>query len=125
MLYPTPHPNTRAPPPRPQIILSVAEHHANLVPWQLLAARTGAVLRHVRLTPDRTQLDMEHFRSLLGPRTRLVSLVHVSNVLGAVLDTDLVAEETHKWVVGNVGLGPTAAKADSCKHVGRAGVLVG
>ncbi|GLC37845.1 Cysteine desulfurase 1, chloroplastic [Pleodorina starrii] len=76
-----------------EIILSVAEHHANLVPWQLLAARTGAVLRHVRLTPDKTQLDMDHFRSLLSPRTRLVSLVHVSNVLGCVLDAAYVAEQ--------------------------------
>ncbi|KXZ52773.1 hypothetical protein GPECTOR_8g162 [Gonium pectorale] len=75
-----------------EIILSVAEHHANLVPWQLLAARTGAVLRHVRLTPDRTQLDMDHFRTLLSPRTRLISLVHVSNVLGCVLDAAYVAE---------------------------------
>ncbi|GFR43946.1 hypothetical protein Agub_g5085, partial [Astrephomene gubernaculifera] len=75
-----------------EIILSVAEHHANLVPWQLLAARTGAVLRHVRLTPDRTQLDMDHFRQLLSPRTRLVSLVHVSNVLGCVLDAAYVSE---------------------------------
>lgn len=41
-----------------QIILSVAEHHGNLVPWQLLAARTGAVLRFVPLTKDKTELDM-------------------------------------------------------------------
>ncbi|PNW75399.1 hypothetical protein CHLRE_12g525650v5 [Chlamydomonas reinhardtii] len=79
--------------PGDEIILSVAEHHANLVPWQLLAARTGAVLRHVRLTPDRTQLDMNHFRTLLSPRTRLISLVHVSNVLGCVLDAAYVAEQ--------------------------------
>ncbi len=51
------------------------------------------MLRHVRLTSDRAQLDLDHFRSLLSPRTKLVSLVHVSNVLGCVLDTDLVAEE--------------------------------
>ena len=41
-----------------QIILSVAEHHGNLVPWQLLAARTGAVLRFVPLTKDKSELDM-------------------------------------------------------------------
>ncbi|KAG2498910.1 hypothetical protein HYH03_003100 [Edaphochlamys debaryana] len=75
-----------------EIILSVAEHHANLVPWQLLAIRTGCVLKHVKLTADKTQLDMDHFRSMLSPRTRLVSLVHVSNVLGCVLDTAYVAE---------------------------------
>lgn len=74
----------------------MAEHHANLVPWQLLAARTGAVLRHVHLTLDKTQLDMDHFRSLLSPRTRLISLVHVSNVLGCVLDTAYVAEQARR-----------------------------
>jgi len=79
-----------------EIILSVAEHHSNLVPWQLLAQRTGAVLRHVRLTPDQQELDMQHFKELLGPRTRLVSLVHVSNMLGAVLDTDFVVEEAQR-----------------------------
>ncbi|GIL46753.1 hypothetical protein Vafri_3659 [Volvox africanus] len=79
-----------------EIVLSVAEHHANLVPWQLLAARTGAVLRHVRLTPDKSQLDMDHFRSLLSSRTRLISLVHVSNVLGCVLDVAYVAEQARR-----------------------------
>ncbi|KAL6758582.1 molybdenum cofactor sulfurase [Haematococcus lacustris] len=78
-----------------EIILSVAEHHSNLVPWHMLAQRTGAVIKHVLLTPDQ-QLDMQHYKQLLGPRTKLVSLVHVSNVLGAVLDTSFVVEEAHK-----------------------------
>jgi selenocysteine lyase/cysteine desulfurase len=42
-----------------QIILSVAEHHSNLVPWQMVAQKTGAVLKHVRLTPDTQELDMQ------------------------------------------------------------------
>jgi hypothetical protein len=42
-----------------QVVLSVAEHHSNLVPWQMVAARTGAVLKHVRLTPDTQELDMQ------------------------------------------------------------------
>lgn len=42
-----------------QIVLSVAEHHSNLVPWQLVAQKTGAVLKHVRLTPDTQELDMQ------------------------------------------------------------------
>ncbi len=50
---------------RVQVILSVAEHHSNLVPWQLVAQRTGAVLRHVRLTPDQ-QLDMQVSRRAHG-----------------------------------------------------------
>lgn len=74
----------------PQIILSVAEHHSNLVPWQLLAQRTGAVIKFVNLTADNQQLDLAHYEELLTPRTRLVSLVHVSNVLGSVLDTERV-----------------------------------
>lgn len=48
------------PPPRTsQVILSVAEHHSNLVPWQMVAQKTGAVLKHVRLTPDTQELDMQ------------------------------------------------------------------
>lgn len=81
--------------PGDEIILSVAEHHSNLVPWQLIAQRTGAVLKHVSLTASQ-ELDMQHYKQLLGPRTRLVSLVHVSNTLGSVLDTSFVVEEAHK-----------------------------
>ncbi len=46
-------------PPPEQIILSVAEHHSNLVPWQMVAQRTGAVIRHVELTKDTQELDMQ------------------------------------------------------------------
>lgn len=70
--------------PGDEIILSVAEHHSNLVPWQLVAQRTGAVLKFVGL--DATEsLDLEQLRSLISDRTKLVSLVHVSNTLGCVL----------------------------------------
>eukprot|EP00775_Hariotina_reticulata_P013041 gene13041-13168_t len=75
-----------------EIILSVAEHHSNMVPWQLVAAKTGAVLKHVRLTSDTQELDMNHLRELVTPRTKLISLVHVSNMLGAVLDVEAVTE---------------------------------
>ena len=64
-----------------EVLLTVMEHHSNLVPWQLLAQRTGCRLRHVGLTDD-GRLDLEDFRSKLSDRTRLVSLVHVSNTLG-------------------------------------------
>lgn len=93
-----------------QIIVSVAEHHSNMVPWQLIAQQTGAVLKHVRLTADKTQIDLDHYRELLGPRTRLVSLVHVSNMLGFVLDTDYVVEAAHR-----VGA-KVRCLADSCAH---------
>ena len=155
----------------------MAEHHSSLVPWQLVAAKTGAVIKHVTLTQDTQELDMkvgcsllgsvsgwlscvqcscilqtslrpsspitvllssgyeanapvvqpslylkscrtktsdalcaqeaetksplsskflQHFKELLSPKTKVVSLVHVSNMLGSVLDTDYVVEEAHK-----------------------------
>jgi cysteine desulfurase/selenocysteine lyase len=77
--------------PGDEIVLSVAEHHSNLVPWQLVAAKTGAVIKHVGLTPQQ-ELDVDHLRALVTPRTKLVSLVHVSNALGCVLDVPAVVE---------------------------------
>lgn len=66
-----------------EIILSVMEHHSNLIPWQLLAQRTGAVLKFVELT-ETQEFDLEQFQSLLSDKTRLVSVVHVSNTLGCI-----------------------------------------
>jgi cysteine desulfurase/selenocysteine lyase len=76
--------------PGDEVILSVAEHHSNLVPWQLVAQKTGAVLKHVRLTQHTQELDMQHLRELVTPRTKVISLVHVSNMLGCVLDVEAV-----------------------------------
>ena len=67
--------------PGDEVLLSVMEHHSNLVPWQQLAQRTGCVLRHVGLTSN-GELDLDDFQAQLNERTRLVSLVHVSNTLG-------------------------------------------
>ena len=64
-----------------EVLLTVMEHHSNLVPWQQLSQRTGCVLRHVRVT-EQGSLDLEDLRSKLSARTRLVSLVHISNTLG-------------------------------------------
>jgi cysteine desulfurase/selenocysteine lyase len=69
--------------PGDEVLLSVMEHHSNLVPWQQLAQRTGCVLRHVGLTPT-GELDLDDFHAQLNGRTRLVSLVHVSNTLGCL-----------------------------------------
>ncbi|MFM7465987.1 MAG: aminotransferase class V-fold PLP-dependent enzyme, partial [Cyanobium sp.] len=69
--------------PGDEVLLSVMEHHSNLVPWQQLAQRTGCVLRHVGLTPS-GELDLDDFHVQLNGRTRLVSLVHVSNTLGCL-----------------------------------------
>ncbi|WCH27162.1 cysteine desulfurase [Aeromonas salmonicida] len=66
-----------------EIVLSTLEHHANIVPWQLIAQRTGAVVRVIPLN-ERGDLDMAAYLAMLGPRTRLVSVAHVSNALGTV-----------------------------------------
>ena len=66
-----------------EIILSALEHHSNLVPWQLLAQRSGARLRFIELTDD-GELDIDQARSLFNPRTRIVSVAHMSNVLGTI-----------------------------------------
>lgn len=66
-----------------EVVLSTLEHHANIVPWQLVAQRTGAVIRVVPLD-ERGDLDMAAYLAMLGARTRLVSVAHVSNALGTV-----------------------------------------
>lgn len=66
-----------------EIILSVMEHHANIVPWQLLRDRRGIVIRVVPMHADGS-LDMDTYRSLLNEKTKVVAITHVSNVLGTV-----------------------------------------
>jgi cysteine desulfurase / selenocysteine lyase len=66
-----------------EIVVTEAEHHANLVPWQGLAARTGATLRYIPLADDGS-LRMDAAADVIGPRTRILAFSHVSNVLGAV-----------------------------------------
>jgi len=80
--------------PGDEVLLTVMEHHSNLVPWQLLADRTGCVLRHAGLTAS-GQLDLEDLRSKLSERTRLVSLVQVSNTLGCLNPIAEVAALAH------------------------------
>ena len=66
-----------------EIIVSQLEHHSNIVPWQMLCERKGAVLKVIPLRDDLT-LDVEAFKGLLSEKTRLVSVAHVSNVLGII-----------------------------------------
>jgi cysteine desulfurase/selenocysteine lyase len=66
-----------------EILLSEMEHHANIVPWHFLRERLGVVLKFAPVTDD-GRLDIEGFKALLGPRTRVVGLTHMSNVLGTV-----------------------------------------
>lgn len=81
--------------PGDEIILTVMEHHSNLVVWQLVAQRTGAVLKFVQLTPL-MEFDLEHYRSLLNDRTKLVTVVHASNVLGVTNPIKQIVEDAHK-----------------------------
>jgi len=69
--------------PGDEILLTTLEHHANIVPWQLLAEQTGAQLRVIPLLDDGS-LDLEQFHNLLNARTRLVTLAHASNALGTI-----------------------------------------
>ncbi len=66
-----------------EIVISTMEHHSNIVPWQLLCERTGAVLKVIPVT-DAGTLDMDAYRALLSERTRLVAVVHISNALGTI-----------------------------------------
>lgn len=66
-----------------EILISAMEHHSDIVPWQLLLEETGARLRVIPMD-DRGELDLEAYRDLLGERTRIVGIVHVSNALGTV-----------------------------------------
>ena len=74
-----------------EVVLTVMEHHSNIVPWQLLARRTGATLRYAGIGPQ-GELDLNEVRSLIGPRTRLVSVMHASNVLGTINPVAEIAE---------------------------------
>ena len=78
--------------PGDEIIISVAEHHSNIVPWQLVAAKTGAVLKYIDITADTNELDIAQLRELVSSKTRLISLVHISNALGCVLPVPQVVE---------------------------------
>ena len=66
-----------------EIVLTEMEHHANIVPWHFLRERQGVVLRFCPIT-DEGALDLEAFQALLGPRTKVVALTHMSNVLGTI-----------------------------------------
>lgn len=77
-----------------EVILTVMEHHSNIVPWQLLQQRSGIVIKVVPIDADGA-LDMEVFRSLFTERTRVVSVCHISNVLGTVNPIAEICEYAH------------------------------
>ena len=99
-----------------EIVVSEMEHHANLIPWQQLAKRTGAVLKWFEVTPD-GRLDLSNIDGVITNRTKIVALTHQSNVLGTINPlTDLV-KRTHQ--VGAVFI------LDACQSVPHMPVNVG
>lgn len=80
--------------PGDQVIISVMEHHSNIIPWQQACKKTGAKLDYVYLKDG--QLDMEGLKELINPHTRFVSLTHVSNVLGVVNPIKEIAKLAHE-----------------------------
>jgi cysteine desulfurase/selenocysteine lyase len=79
-----------------EIVISAIEHHANIVPWQMLCEEKGATLRVVPID-DRGDLIMEEYARLLGPRTRLVAMTQVSNALGTVTPIKEIVDLAHRW----------------------------
>ncbi len=78
-----------------EIVLTTMEHHSNLVPWQLIAERTGAVLRYVGMD-DQERLRMEELEEVLNEKTRIASIVHISNALGTINPVEEIARMVHQ-----------------------------
>lgn len=78
-----------------EIIISEMEHHSNIVPWQILCEEKGAVLKMIPINGE-GELQMEEFKMLLSSKTKLVSIVHVSNALGTVNPVEEIIELAHK-----------------------------
>jgi len=80
--------------PGDEILISAMEHHANIVPWQMLCETNGCVLRVIPMT-DQGELILDEFDRLLTPKTRLVSIVHLSNALGTINPVHEIIEKAH------------------------------
>ena len=97
--------------PGDEIVVTEMEHHSDLVPWQLLCQRTGATLRWFSVTPE-GRLDLTSLDELVNERTKLVALVHQSNVLGTINPVRLIADRAHA-----VGALVLADAAQSVPHM--------
>ncbi len=82
--------------PGDEIVLSVMEHHSNIVPWQIIAQKTGAILKYVGLT-ETEEFDLEQFKTLISEKTKLVSVVHVSNTLGSINPVEEIIAIAHQY----------------------------
>ena len=81
-----------------EIVISAMEHHSNIVPWQILCEEKGGRLRVAPIN-DQGELLLEEFEKLLNPRTRFVSVAHVSNALGTINPVRQIIEMAHRWNV--------------------------
>jgi len=81
--------------PGDEILITALEHHANIVPWQMVCEQTGCTLKVAPIN-RRGELEYEQFLQLLGPRTRVVAVAHVSNALGTVLPVKRIVEAAHE-----------------------------
>jgi cysteine desulfurase/selenocysteine lyase len=81
--------------PGDEIITSVMEHHSNLVPWQIVAQKTGAKIKYVTLT-EQEEFDLAYFKSLLSEKTKIVSVVHISNALGCINPIKKIIDSSHQ-----------------------------
>jgi cysteine desulfurase/selenocysteine lyase len=94
--------------PGDEVVLSVMEHHANIVPWHFLRERQGAVLKWAETEPDGS-LDPQKVIDAIGPRTKLVAVTHMSNVLGTVVDVKTICRAAREKGVATVVDGSQAA----------------
>src|SRR5450631_2011205 len=78
-----------------EIIISTMEHHSNIVPWQILCEEKGAILKVIPIS-DEGELLLDEYEKLISPKTRLVSIMHVSNALGTVNPVKKMIEVAHK-----------------------------
>ena len=94
-----------------EVIISGMEHHSNIVPWQIQAQKYGFKLKVIPVT-DLGELDLDAFRKLISSKTRLVSITHVSNVLGTVNDIPVIIRDAHSY-----GIPVAVDGAQSVPHV--------
>jgi cysteine desulfurase/selenocysteine lyase len=97
--------------PGDEVIVSALEHHANIVPWQMMCERSGAILRVIPMTDDGT-LDMHAYKELLNKKTKLVFVNHVSNALGTINPIEEIIDSAHE-----VGAAVLVDGAQACGHI--------
>jgi cysteine desulfurase/selenocysteine lyase len=82
--------------PGDEILISIMEHHSNLIPWQQAAARTGAVLKYIECTKEDPSITEDQLRNAMTPRTKIVAITQISNVLGCTNNIRKLAETVHE-----------------------------